>query len=139
MGLSSTRNGADFLRPKALLSDSAGTVIRNNVFHDIWAGKYGGYAHQVNKSGIFKADSNLVWSTNGNVLGAQDRFPSRIYEPDQPVLTWKQWQTLGYDQHTVIADPGFKDPPNGDFRLSEGSPASQIGFKPFALDKAGPR
>jgi hypothetical protein len=200
------------------LGDQAGTVIRNNVFHDIYAGKYGGwaiyfdegtrnilaennlvyrcrhscfnqhygkdnivrnnifafsdtsvvclaraeehtsfiltnniflsygppmyaggYAHKVNKPGIFKADRNLVWSTNGKVLGAQDRFPSRIYEPDQPVLTWQQWQALGYDQHTIIADPGFIDPANGDFHLSEDSPASQIGFEPFPLNEAGPR
>ncbi len=200
------------------LGDQTGTVIRNNVFHDIYAGKYGGwaiyfdegtrnilaennlvyrcrhscfnqhygkdnivrnnilafgdtsvvclaraeshtsfiltnnillshgppmyaggYAHKVNKPGIFRANRNLVWSINGTVLGAQDRFPSRIYEPNEPVLTWQAWQALGYDQHALIADPGFKDPANGDFRLSEDSPASQIGFKPFALDKAGPR
>jgi len=200
------------------LGDQTGTVIRNNVFHDIYAGKYGGWAiyfdegtrnivaennlvyrcrhscfnqhygrdnivrnnifafsdtsivclardeshtsfiltnnilfsdgtpiyaggyrHKVSKSGVFRADKNLVWSTAGKVLGAQDRFPSRIYEPNQPVLTWEQWQALGYDQHSVIADPGFKDPAKGDFRLPEGSPAHRIGFKPFALDRAGPR
>ena len=99
----------------------------------------GGYAHKVNTPGIFKTDHNLVWSTNGMVLGAQDRFPSRLYEPNEPLLSWEQWQALGYDQHSIIADPGFKDPANGDFLLSEDSPASSIGFKPFALDQAGPR
>ena len=200
------------------LGDQTGTVIRHNVFHDIWAGKYGGWAiycdegsrniliennlayrcrhscfdqhygkdniirnnifafadtsvvmlaraqahtgfvltnnillsdgtpiyaggyeFKVNTRGAFKADHNLVWSTTGQVLGAQDRFPSRLYEPNESVLSWEQWQALGYDQHTIIADPGFKDPANGDFRLSESSPAIKIGFKPFALDKAGPR
>ena len=200
------------------LGDQTGTVIRHNLFHDIWAGKYGGwaiyfdegtrnilaennlvyrcrhscfdqhygknnivrnnifafgdtsvvclaraeehtsfvltnnillshgppmyaggYAHKVNIPGIFKADHNLVWSTNGTVLGAQDRFPSRLYEPNELVLSWEQWQALGYDRHSIIADPGFKDPANGDFRLSEDSPASRIGFKPFALNQAGPR
>jgi len=200
------------------LGDQTGTVIRHNLFHDIWAGKYGGwamycdegsrniliennlayrcrrscfnqhygkdniirnnifafadtsvvmlaraqahtgfvltnnillsdgtpiyaggYAHKVNNSGAFKADHNLVWSTSGQVLGAQDRFPSRIYEPNEPVLTWQQWQALGYDQHSIIADPGFKDPANGDFRLPKDSPACKIGFKAFAFDKAGLR
>ena len=115
-------------------------ILTNNIFLSDGPPMYaGGYAHEVNKTGVFKADSNLVWSTNGMVLGAQDRFESRIYEPDKPVMSWQQWLELGYDQHTVIADPGFKDPTNGDFRLPEDSPASQIGFKPFALDKAGPR
>ena len=200
------------------LGDQTGTVIRHNLFHDIWAGKYGGwaiycdegsrniliennlayrcrhscfnqhygkdniicnnifafadtsvvmlaraqahtgfvltnnillsdgtpiyaggYAHKVNRGGAFEANHNLVWSTAGEVLGAQDRFPSRLYEPNEPVLSWEQWQVLGYDPHSIIADPGFKDPANGDFRLPEDSPASRIGFKPFPLNEAGPR
>ncbi|QDU89005.1 hypothetical protein Pla175_23900 [Pirellulimonas nuda] len=200
------------------LGDQTGTVIRNNVFHDIWAGKYGGWAiycdegtrniliennlvyrcrhscfnqhygkgnvvrnnifalgdtsvvmlaraqshtgflltnnillsdgtpiyaggyeFSVSTRGAFKADRNLVWSTAGKVIGAQDRFPSRLYEPAEPVLSWEQWQTLGYDQHSVVADPGFRGPDHGDFRLPADSPASRIGFKPFALDAAGPR
>lgn len=200
------------------LGDQTGTLIRHNVFHDIWAGKYGGWAiycdegsrniliennlayrcrhacfdqhygkdntirnnifafadasvvmmaraqehtgfiltnnillsdgtpiyaggyeYKVNTPGAFKADSNLVWSTAGKVIGAQDRFPSRIYEPDEPVLSWEEWLALGNDHHSLIADPGFKDPVYGDFSLAEDSPAYQIGFKPFPLDKAGPR
>jgi len=200
------------------LGDQTGTVIRHNLFHDIWAGKYGGwaiycdegsrniliennlayrcrhscfnqhygkdniicnnifafadtsvvmlaraqahtgfvltnnillsdgtpiyaggYAHKVNRGGAFEANHNLVWSTAGEVLGAQDRFPSRLYEPNEPILNWEQWQALGYDPHSIIADPGFKDPTHGDFRLPEDSPASRIGFKPFPLNEAGPR
>ncbi len=115
-------------------------ILTNNIFLSDGPPMYaGGYAYDVNMPGKFKADRNLAWSTNGTVLGAQNRFPSRIYEPDEPVLTWQEWQALGYDPHTVIADPGFIDPANGDFHLSEDSPASQIGFKPFPLNEAGPR
>ena len=200
------------------LGDQTGTVIRNNVFHDIWAGKYGGWAiycdegtrniliennlayrcrhacfdqhygkdnlirnnifafadasvvmmaraqehtgfilknnillsdgtpiyaggyeYKVNTPGAFKSDSNLVWSTAGKVIGAQDRFPSRIYEPNEPVMSWEEWLALGNDKNTLIADPGFKDPDNGEFSLPDDSPAFQIGFKPFPLDQAGPR
>ena len=115
-------------------------ILTNNIFLSHGPPMYaGGYAHKVNTPGVFKADHNLVWSTNSTVLGAQDRFPSRLYEPNEPVLSWEQWQALGYDRHSIIADPNFKDPANGDFRLSEDSPAKRIGFKPFALDQAGPR
>ncbi|QWX84986.1 right-handed parallel beta-helix repeat-containing protein [Cellulophaga sp. HaHaR_3_176] len=200
------------------LGDQTGTIIRNNEFHDIWAGKYGGWAiycdegtsniriennlayrcrhaafnqhygknnliknnifafadasvvmmakfqphttfilennillsdgipiyaggyeYNVEQKGGFVADNNLVWSTTNDVLGAQNRFPSRIYEPNELVMSWKEWQSLGNDQHSLIADPGFKDPTNGDFSLPDDSPALKIGFKPFPLGQAGPR
>ena len=200
------------------LGNQTGTVIRNNEFHDIWAGKYGGWAiycdegttnimiennlayrcrhacfnqhygkdnmvrnnifafagtsvvmmakiqphtafnlknnillsdgtpiyaggyeYRVEQKNGFVADSNLVWSTAGKVLGAQNRFPSRIYEPSEAVMSWEDWQALGNDQHSIITDPGFKDPTNGDFSLADDSPALKIGFKPFPLGQAGPR
>jgi hypothetical protein len=117
-----------------------GFILTNNILLSDGTPIYaGGYAYEVNTPGAFKADQNLVWSTEGKVLGAQDRFPSRLYEPDEPVMSWSQWQALGNDQHSIIADPGFKDPANGDFSLSEDSPARLIHFKPFPLNEAGPR
>ena len=200
------------------LGNQTGTVIRNNEFHDIWAGKYGGWAiycdegttniliennlayrcrhamfnqhygkdnliknnifafadasvvmmaklqphtafilknnillsdetpiyaggyeYNVEQKDGFVADSNLVWSTAGEVLGGQNRFPSRIYESNEALMSWSDWQSLGNDKPSIIADPGFTDPTNGDFTLSEDSPALQIGFKPFPLGQAGPR
>jgi hypothetical protein len=47
------------------------------------------------------------------------------------------WQKLGYDQHSVIADPLFMDAENNDYRLQPDSPAHEIGFKPFDFSKAG--
>ncbi|HUX59330.1 MAG TPA: right-handed parallel beta-helix repeat-containing protein [Bacteroidales bacterium] len=115
-------------------------ILRNNIILSKGSPIYaGGYAYKVETPMPFNADSNLVWSTAGKVIGAQNRFPSRIYEPDEPVMSWEEWIGLGNDQHTIIADPGFKDPDNGDFSLPENSPAIQIGFKPFPLNQAGPR
>ncbi|KQC29953.1 right-handed parallel beta-helix repeat-containing protein [Flagellimonas eckloniae] len=200
------------------LGNQTGTIIRNNEFHDIWAGKYGGWAiycdegttnilvennlayrcrhacfnqhygkdnivsnnifafadtsvimmakiqphtayilknnillsdgtpiyaggyeYMVEQRDGFVADSNLVWSTTGKVLGAQNRFPSRIYEPNEAVMSWEEWKTLGNDQNSIIADPGFADSENGDFSLPDDSPALKIGFKPFPLGQTGPR
>jgi hypothetical protein len=115
-------------------------ILRNNIIVSDGTPIYaGGYAYNVEKLKPFDSDSNLVWSTAGKVLGAQNRMPSRIYEPDKPVVSWEEWLALGNDKHTIVADPGFADPENGDFRLPENSPALQIGFKPFPLDEAGPR
>ena len=115
-------------------------ILRNNIILSDGTPIYaGGYAYNVETPTPFDSDSNLVWSTAGKVLGAQNRFSSRIYEPDEPLLSWEEWLALGNDKHTLVADPGFTDPENGDFSLPENSPAFQIGFKPFPLDKAGPR
>ncbi|WP_406684573.1 right-handed parallel beta-helix repeat-containing protein [Seonamhaeicola sp. MEBiC1930] len=115
-------------------------ILRNNIILSNITPIYaGGYAYDVEKQKAFDSDHNLVWSTSGKVLGAQNRFPSRIYEPNERVLSWEEWLALGNDKNSLIADPGFKDPENGDFSLTEDSPALKIGFKPFPLDKAGPR
>lgn len=114
--------------------------LRNNIIVSNITPIYaGGYAYDVETPKAFDSDSNLIWSTSGKVLGAQNRFPSRIYEPNERVLSWDEWLALGNDQNSLIADPGFKDPENGDFSLPEDSPALKIGFKPFPLGEAGPR
>ena len=54
-------------------------------------------------------------------------------------LEWslEEWRRKKYlDQHSIIADPLFVDPDNGDFRLKAGSPAiEKLGFRPLPLDK----
>ncbi len=115
-------------------------ILRKNIILSDGTPIYaGGYAYDVKTPTPFDTDSNLVWSTAGKVLGAQNRYPSRVYEPDKPLLSWEEWLGLGNDKHSLVADPGFADPKNGDFSLSANSPALKIGFKPFPLNQAGPR
>jgi hypothetical protein len=45
-----------------------------------------------------------------------------------------QWQSRGYDQHSVLADPLFENVDENDFRLKPDSPALQLGFQSFAID-----
>ncbi|PHV71690.1 hypothetical protein CS063_03770 [Sporanaerobium hydrogeniformans] len=49
----------------------------------------------------------------------------------------KEWQDIGFDMHSMYANPLFLDSDKCDFRLDEKSPAYSIGFKPFELDKYG--
>ena len=49
-----------------------------------------------------------------------------------------EWQEMGYDRHSVIADPLFVDPENDDYRLRPESPASELGFQPIDVEKVGP-
>jgi len=48
-----------------------------------------------------------------------------------------QWQGLGVDQHSRIADPCFVNREAGDYHLQAHSPALTLGFKPFPLDRFG--
>jgi hypothetical protein len=48
-----------------------------------------------------------------------------------------EWQDLGYDTHSVYADPLFVDPESGDYRVKPGSPALELGFENIDLSKVG--
>ncbi|NOZ21650.1 MAG: hypothetical protein GXP25_11265 [Planctomycetes bacterium] len=51
---------------------------------------------------------------------------------------WESWKSLGFDQHSVVADPLFVNPEKDDYRLRPNSPAFKLGFKPIPVEKIGP-
>jgi len=71
-------------------------------------------------------DHNLYWNASG-----------------RPILfgtkSLAEWQAVGQDKDSLIADPLFVGPSHGDFTLRPGSPAAQIGFEPWDLSAVGPR
>jgi hypothetical protein len=70
-------------------------------------------------------DENLYWHTGG-----ADRL--RFYR-----RSFSEWQSLGLDRHSLVADPQFVDAGNRDFRLKPGSPALGLGFQPFDVRGVG--
>jgi hypothetical protein len=70
--------------------------------------------------------SNLYWRVDGGEI----RFGKQ---------TLSEWQQRGQDQGSLVADPLFVDPAQGNFTLKPGSPAARVGFQPFDLSKVGPR
>ncbi len=76
--------------------------------------------------GNFKMDHNLYWRVGGRPFD----FPG-----DRSFSQWQEW--FGQDRNTIIADPLFVNPENGDFRLKPGSPAEKIGFVPIDTGKIG--
>ncbi len=46
---------------------------------------------------------------------------------------------LGIDVHSRTGDPLFLNPAKGDFRVQPGSPALELGFENFAMDRFGTR
>lgn len=49
----------------------------------------------------------------------------------------EEWRQLGYDRHSVFADPMFVDPENNNYRVRPESPALKLGFKNFPMDQFG--
>ena len=79
--------------------------------------------------GIKQCDFNLYYPAAGQKLklvGVQDE-------------SWEQWRKLGFDEHSLVTDPLFVDPQNGDYRLRSDSPAHKLGFKPIPFEQIGPR
>ncbi|MGV3484934.1 MAG: right-handed parallel beta-helix repeat-containing protein, partial [Planctomycetaceae bacterium] len=180
------------------LGPSEGTVVKNNVFHDIYAFSYGGWGLYTDEgsSGIL-FENNLVYrvKTGGfhqhygkenivrnNILAYSKLHQlqaTRVEEHlsftlERNIVFWDgsellagpwdkvrhvsgkncfwdasgkavdflgqsldQWQAKGHEQGSLIADPKFAAPREGDFRLAPDSPALKLGFQPFDPAKAG--
>jgi hypothetical protein len=70
----------------------------------------------------YKIDYNVYWRTDGGKI-------------DFAGASLEDWRKRGHDEHSIIADPLFADPANGDFTLKADSPALKLGFK--AIDTRG--
>ncbi len=82
------------------------------------------------RSALESVDYNLYWHTGG-----LNFFTSPLFSPEG---TLPQWQAAGFDQNSVVADPLFVDPSNGDYRLMDGSPAYVLGFQDIPVELIGP-
>jgi hypothetical protein len=84
-------------------------------------------------------DYNCLWSDMGVfVARVRDRDEGEERgERKRRKLSLAQWQELGYDRHSVFADPLFVDPANGDYRVRPDSPALALGFVNFPMDTFG--
>ncbi|MBN1444093.1 MAG: right-handed parallel beta-helix repeat-containing protein [Planctomycetes bacterium] len=192
------------------LGVSPGSVIRNNVFHDIWpystprfgwgiyldaqCGNYtvennlvyntqsgglmfnnGGHEHVI-RNNIFALSAdhalwpysekrpstfrrNIVYLTQGDLLIPHgERSLNERLAAKEPLGTWdenlywhtggadrlrfyrrsfEEWQALGLDRGSRVADPRFVDAEKHDFRLAPDSPALALGFEPIDISRAG--
>ncbi len=204
---------------KGMLSDggaiytlgvSTGSVIRNNVFHDVWSygnppfgwgiyldattGGYlvennvvysihsgclmysnGGHDHVIrNNVFAFSANHmlwpfwekrpntfqrNILYMTQGTLfVPFTERTLNERLAAKEPLGTWDEnlywhtgqredlrffkrtfgeWQALGLDRRSKIADPMFENAAEYDFGLRPGSPALALGFKPIDTSRVG--
>lgn len=180
------------------LGKSDGTVLRNNVLHDIYSKGYGGWGlytdegssgmllennlvyncksaafHQhygkdnVIRNNIFynqqlaqleatrveahrgfTFNNNIVVYSTGNLGGIN--WKTANFESDYNLywnsaskeitvqgISFEQWKKQGKDVHSVIEDPLFKNPKEGNFEMSNKAAITQIRFKPFNYKDAG--
>ncbi len=98
----------------------------------------------------FRFDRNIIYFDQGNLLGGNwksDHFymDYNLYwkagkDPkfDFQKSSFEQWRNdKDMDHHSIIADPLFKNPAKGDFRLDCRSPAQALGFQAIDMSKVG--
>ena len=122
-------------------------IVRNNIF------AFGNEAQVVRTRveehrSLSFLDNVVYWDKglllNGNwtklnvLFDGNDYWHTKKGEIHFAKMTWDQWRKAGQDVHGRIADPGFRNPEQGDFTLADPS-ANLGGFKAFDLSQVGPR
>lgn len=95
--------------------ENSGDVVTNNI----WMGAYRPAA----MSGSLKKWGQEV-----------DRNLFTTSDADRTKFAGK-----GCDAHSLVGDPMFVNPTQGDFRVKDGSPALKLGFRNFPMDQFGVR
>ena len=110
---------------RSRVEDHTTIIVTNNIFW--WtnpdAHLLSGHRGTKVKDVVF--DGNLYCGTAGVSTNA---FSGRSRE---------EWNAEGHDLHSKFADPLFRDPAKGDWRLAPNSPALAMGFAPWDWTFAG--
>jgi hypothetical protein len=121
-------------------------LVRNNIFAFSMDGQL--QRSRVEEHLSFTFENNLVYYNGGRLFTGSWKDKNVVLRNNlyydasgQPVrfedLDFAQWQALGKDEGSMVADPKFVDAAKFDFRLQADSPAGKVGFKPFDFTKAG--
>ena len=107
----------------------AGNKFRRNIicYSNPKARLYQQYNLPADKT---ESDYNVVWHF-GQPLDVGLRGIPREQQ-------WEEWKRLGFEQHSLVADPGFVNAKKDDYRLRPDSPALRLGFQPIPVEKIGP-
>ena len=132
-----------------MLQGGQNNMVINNIFVDGWA--YQGYLSNFhsNFANVSLEHNIFTWSRHKAILFAHGsikpraiRIDHNLYWPGRQVKpffgyagreTWASWRKMGFDKHSLIADPLFRNPTNDDYTLHKESPAFRLGFKPLNL------
>jgi len=85
-------------------------------------------------------DYNLFYNKAGGEWKIVELMgPGSGAQGERKIISLAEWRKMGFDKHSVIADPLFVDPEHDDYRLQPESPAFNLGFYPIDVDKIGLR
>jgi len=132
-----------------------GAPKNNRVEHNIVAGSSGnqvdlrmsGENNRFARNIVFYTDPKAMLLAAGSATEeAVAECDHNLYflatgqEPEvRGIGSLSDWKKLGFDQHSLAADPMFVDAQSGDFRLRPESPAFRLGFRLVPIDEIGPR
>ena len=118
---------------------SAFTFLRNIVISDGKPVFLARNRESLDRIG-FVSDLNVLWDVSGEPVYSANQFrDAQNQVVNSKVYTVEQMRALGYDRHSVVADPRCADAQGGDFTLGADSPAFDLGFEPIDLSDVGPR
>ncbi len=100
-------------------------MVNNSLHPHVWF---------ANSEDVFK--HNIVADTyqDVGVLGWGKELDYNLFPNEESML---KPQIYNRDKHSTFGDPLFKDPEHLNFSVAENSPAYEIGFKNFPMDKFG--
>jgi len=110
-------------------ADAPTLQLTNCVFAYNGADAFWLTAPQPLQSVVSESRGNLIWPHAGTVR----MLPSLSSGADH----WGAWQDAGFDLRSVVADPCFVAPADGNFRLRPDSFALKLGFEPLLTEVAG--
>lgn len=125
-------------------------VFANNIFS---FDRYGVRRGRAENHTTVIVTNNIFWRTSPAAKAidgkCDDKFADAVFDNNLYCCTGAvpsrafggrsldEWRAGGHDIHSSIADPKFRDPDGGDWRLDSGSPALGVGFVPWDWTFAG--
>ncbi|HXF28031.1 MAG TPA: right-handed parallel beta-helix repeat-containing protein [Bryobacteraceae bacterium] len=134
-------------------SEPQDCVVENNILIDSSVYQFD-LGMKVHASGnVFRR--NIVYFRSPDAALLRVRSPGGVRECDYNVYfhesssqlkvagvaedSFDRWRQMGFDAHSVIADPLFENLHEGDYRLKPESPAFRLGFQPIPIERIGLR
>ena len=129
----------DYISTMEFWKPMAGFMTGNHFIHNIVFSRLPGSQllnlYNWTERALAQCDENIIYIESGQYK-VGDATNS---DPEKKEMDLSTWRRLGYDLHSILANPQFLDPDHDDFRLAPTSPAFGLGFVTIDIAKIGIR